>query len=209
MPVAREHDTGEVLDVDLVHDAGARRDDLELVEGGLAPAQELVALDVALVLEFDVAGERVGRAEQIGDHRVVDDQLGRRERVDAGGVAAELDDRFAHGGQVDDRRDAGEVLHHDACGGELDLGVGLGVRRPVGESLDLGGRDVGAVLGAQQVLEQDLQAERQPLGTGHIAQREDVVALAADGELGTGSEAVLALCWHWDCASSAVADEIS
>ena len=36
--------------------------------------------------------------------------------------------------------------------------------RPVGERLDLGGRDVRAVLGAQQVLEQDLQAERQPLG---------------------------------------------
>ena len=50
---------GQVLDVDLVHDAGARRDDLELVEGGLAPAQELVALAVALVLDLDVALEGV------------------------------------------------------------------------------------------------------------------------------------------------------
>ena len=53
------------------------RDDLELVERGLAPAQELVALAVALVLELDVALERVGAAEDVGDHRVVDDQLGR------------------------------------------------------------------------------------------------------------------------------------
>ena len=127
--VAGEHDAGEVLDVDLVHDAGAGRDDLELVERGLAPAQELVALDVALVLEFDVARERVGRAEQVGDHRVVDDQLGRRERVDPGGVAAEFDDGLAHRGEVDDGGDAGEVLHDDAGGGELDLGVGLGVGR--------------------------------------------------------------------------------
>jgi hypothetical protein len=50
-----------VLDVDLVHDAGARRHDLEVVERGLAPAQELVALAVALVLELDVALERVRR----------------------------------------------------------------------------------------------------------------------------------------------------
>ena len=50
----------------------------------LAPAQELVALVVALVLELDVALERVRRAEQVGDHRVVDDQLGRRQRVDLG-----------------------------------------------------------------------------------------------------------------------------
>jgi len=32
-------DAGQVLDVHLVHDAGARRHHLELVEGGLAPAQ--------------------------------------------------------------------------------------------------------------------------------------------------------------------------
>ena len=127
--VAGEHDAGEVLDVDLVHDAGARRHDLELVERGLAPAQELVALEVALVLEFDVALERVGRAEQVGDDRVVDDQLGRRQRVDLGRVAAELDDGLAHRGEVDDGGHAGEVLHDDAGGGELDLGVRLGVGR--------------------------------------------------------------------------------
>jgi hypothetical protein len=79
-----------VLDVDLVHDAGAGRDDLEVVERGLAPAQELVALAVALVLELDVALEGVRRAEDVGDHRVVDDQLGRGQRVDLGRVAAEL-----------------------------------------------------------------------------------------------------------------------
>src|SRR5690606_36784297 len=53
--VAGHDHTGEVLDVDLVDDAGAGRDDLELVEDGLAPAQELVALVVALVLALDVA----------------------------------------------------------------------------------------------------------------------------------------------------------
>ena len=76
-PLAGHDDAGQVLDVDLVHDAGARRDDLELVERGLAPAQELVALAVALVLELDVALEGVRAAEDVGDDRVVDDQLGR------------------------------------------------------------------------------------------------------------------------------------
>ena len=64
-PVAVEDDAGEVLDVDLVHDAGAGRHDLELVERGLAPAQELVALLVALVLELDVA-LRTSRACRTG-----------------------------------------------------------------------------------------------------------------------------------------------
>ena len=123
--VPLEHDPGQVLDVDLVHDPGARRHDLEVVEGGLAPAQELVALGVALVLELDVALEGVGSPEQVGDHRVVDHQLGGRQRVDPRGVAAELLDGLAHGGQVDHAGDAGEVLHHDPGGGELDLGVRL------------------------------------------------------------------------------------
>ena len=71
-------DLREVLDVDLVDDAGARRDDLEVVERRLAPAEELVALAVALVLDLDVALERVLGAEEVGDDGVVDDHLGRR-----------------------------------------------------------------------------------------------------------------------------------
>ncbi len=100
--------------------------DLEVVEGRLAPAEELVALAVALVLDLDVALERVLGAEQIGDDRVVDDEFGRRERVDLGRVAAEVGDGLAHRGEVDDAGHAGEVLHDDAGGRELDLGVGLG-----------------------------------------------------------------------------------
>ena len=132
--------------------------DLEVVEGALAPAQELVALAVALVLDLDVALEGLGRAEDVGDHGVVDDHLGRRERVDLGGVAAELLHRLAHRGEVDHARHAGEVLHDHAGRGELDLLVGLGVGVPAGERLDVVVGDVRAVLGAQEVLEQDLEA---------------------------------------------------
>ena len=56
---------------------------------------------------------------------------------------------------------AGEVLQDHPGRGELDLGVRLGARVPVGERVDLLGGDVGAVLVAEQVLQQDLQAERQ------------------------------------------------
>ena len=68
-------DLGQVLDVHLVHDAGAGRHHLEVVEGALAPAQELVALTVAFVFDVDVALKRVRLSEQISDHRVVDHEL--------------------------------------------------------------------------------------------------------------------------------------
>ena len=159
--VLGEDDAGQVLDVDLVHDAGARGDDLEVVERALAPAQELVALAVALVLDLDVALEGVGGAEDVGDDGVVDDHLGRCEGVDPARVPAEVGHGLAHRGEVDDARHAGEVLHDHAGGRELDLLAGVGRGVPAGEGLDVGLGDVGPVLGAQQRLEEDLQAERQ------------------------------------------------
>ena len=53
------HAARQVLEVDLVHDADARRHDLERVERLHAPFHELVALGVALELELHVEVERV------------------------------------------------------------------------------------------------------------------------------------------------------
>ena len=56
--VALVDDAREELEVHLVDDAGARRHDLEVVERALAPAQERVALAVALELELGVPEDR-------------------------------------------------------------------------------------------------------------------------------------------------------
>ena len=193
--VAGHHHAREVLQVDLVHDAGARRHDLELVEGALAPPQELVALLVAAVLEVDVALERVGRAEHVDDHRVVDDELGGRERVDLGRVAAELGDGLAHGREVHDARHAREVLHDHPRRGELDLRVRLGTGVPARERADVVGGDVGAVLGAEQVLQEHLQAEREAFGPFDGGKPEDLVLAPACCDRSFRSEAVGARHW--------------
>ena len=150
-------------------DAGVGRHDAEVVERRLAPAQERVALAVALELELGVALESEPLGEHVDLDRVVDHQLDRHERVDPGRVAAQLVHRVAHGGQVDDRRHAGEVLHQHARGRVGDLGRGLVRRLP--SSPTASGALVLAV--AQQVLEQDL--ERVRAGAGRV-DREDLVA---------------------------------
>ena len=187
-PSRSHHHAGQVFDVDLVHDAGARRHHLEVVEGALAPAQELVALAVALVLDLDVALERVRGSEQVGDHRVVDHQVGGRQRIDLVGVPAELADGLPHGGQVDDAGHPGEVLHDHAGRGELDLHARIGDRVPVRDRLDVILGDVGAVLGAQQVLGEHLEAVGELLGTRHRVQAVDLVALVPDLEGVAGSK---------------------
>ena len=188
--VAFHHHARQIFDVDLVDDAGPGRHHLEVVERSLAPAQELVALAIALIFEFDIALEGAGVAEEIEDHRVVDDHLGGGERVDLVGVAAESGDSLSHGGQVDDAGHAGEVLHQDAGRRELDLDARLSRGIPVGDRADVVGGDIGAVLGTQQVLGEHLQAVGQFLSSGYRIEAIDLVTVVPDGQGVAGSERI-------------------
>ena len=76
-PVALVDDTGEELEVDLVDDSRARRDDREVVECALTPAQEGVALAIPLELELRVPEDRAAGRELVDLHRVVDHELDR------------------------------------------------------------------------------------------------------------------------------------
>ena len=164
------------------------RDDLEVVERLLAPAEERVALAVSLVLAVGVDADRHPVREGVDLDRVVDDELGGKLRVRLRRVAAEVVHRVAHRGEVDDRRYAGEVLVDHAPGREGDLPRRVVLRDPLRDRLDvLLGR------GAEDVLEQDLQRVRQPLDVEALLERRqpvDLVALAPDVERRASSESV-------------------
>ena len=158
--LAVRDDRGEELQVDLVDDAGARRHDPQVAERGLRPAQELVALAVALVLAADVEGEGAAAAPRVDLDRVVDDEVRRDEGVHARRVAAERGHRVAHRREVHDRGHAGEVLEDDAGGHERDLGLAAGARTPGREGRHvLLAHDAAAGV-AERVLEQDLEGDR-------------------------------------------------
>ena len=108
-----ENDAGQVLQVDLVAYPGVGRDHLQGRERLLAPPQEPVALLVALELELRVQPERVRPPGEVGDHGVVDDELGRHLRLHGQRVAAQRHHGVAHGRQVGHHGHAGEVLHQD------------------------------------------------------------------------------------------------
>ena len=153
-------DAREIFEIDLVADAGVGRNDFEILEGGLAPAQESVALDVALEFEFGVEAEGVRGAELVDLHGVVDDQLGGEQRIDALGIAAHALHGIAHGGEIDDGGNAGEILQQDARGHEGDFFL-RGVGSPSGESANVFGVNDAAVFKAQEIFEQNAERERQ------------------------------------------------
>jgi hypothetical protein len=179
--VARLHDPRQVLEVDLMADAGVRRDDRQAAERTLAPAEEGVALPVALELELDVPLDRKPGGELVDLHGVVDHELRRDHRIDQRRVAALLAHRVAHGREVDDRWHAREVLQQHAPRAERDLARGLGLGDPARDRLHL-------VLGSvsEDVLEQDAKRVREP---GYVAplvqsvEPVDRVRPVADSEL--------------------------
>ena len=178
----------EELEVDLVDDARPGRHDLEVAEALLAPAEEGVALAVALELELDVAREGAARAEDVDLHRVVDHELDRDQRVDLLRVAAEVGHRVPHRREVDDGRDAGEVLEQDARRREGDLAARLVRRHPPRDRFD-----VVRVAVPEHVLEQDPERVREPRDVPALLQRVQPVDLElaiADGERGAGGNVV-------------------
>ena len=191
-----EDNRGEVFEVDLVDDAGFRRHGAEVLEGGLAPLQELVTFTVAIVFEDGVQVERIGAAEVIDLDGMVDDEVDGDERVGLLGVGAFGGERVAHGGQVDDAGHAGEVLQQHAGRHHVDvLGGAGGV--PFADVFGVGGFEGDAVFVADDVFKKDADGIRQArkLRDAFLFERPEAVnrvVFAADGERLRGAECILA-----------------
>ncbi len=144
-------------------DAGARRHHPEVVEGALAPLQEGVALEVALVFAVDVHLEGARVAELVDHHRMVDHQVDRVERIDLLRITSQRLDAVTHRRKVDHRRDAGEVLHEHARRAIGDLArVPAALAGPFREGADVVDADGLAVLEAEHVLQDHLERGRKP-----------------------------------------------
>jgi hypothetical protein len=197
----------EILEVYLMTDAGAGRNDAEIVERFLAPAQELVALAVALELDIDVLLQRVRARVHVHHHRVVDHEIDRHQRVHLLRVAAELGDAVAHRGEIDHGGNAREILHQDARGPERHFLAGAALLEPAGDRLCVLGRVARAILEAEHVLEQHLQAHRQARHVADLLRRfgdrEIRVGLALDVERLAGFKGVLSDGCHGSIAFSA------
>ncbi len=126
--VARLDHRRHFLQVDLVHDAVARRDHVDVAEGLLGPVDEVEAVLVAAVLDGAVLGEGLGVvAAAFHRQRVVDDQLHRHHRVDLGRVAALVGDGVAQAGEVDQRGLSEDVMadHPRRVPGEVEVALAL------------------------------------------------------------------------------------
>ncbi len=150
---------GEPLHVDLVHDADARRHDLESMERARAPLQKLVTGAVPLELDFHVEAQRVRGGPVIHLDGMIDDEGDGDERLDDGRILSQPLDRRPHRREIHEERDAGEVLQDDPRDHERNFGRSLGVRSPVGELGDVVFPDAASIHVSQERLQDDPQAD--------------------------------------------------
>ena len=156
-----KHDARKIFQVHLMANARIGRNDFEIVERRLSPAQESVAFDVALEFEFGVERERHVGTRLVHLHRVVDHKFGGEQGIHFLRIAAQFADGFAHGGQIDDGRHAGEVLQKDARRHEGNFLLRRRVRIPARQRFDVARVDESPVFLPQKIFKQDAEREGQ------------------------------------------------
>ena len=153
--ILRENNLSQILEVHLVHNARPRRHGPEVTERVLRPAQQRVALEIAVVFQQDVLLECPGRTEFVHLDRVVDDQVHRDQRVRLLRISAHPRQRVPHRRQIHYAGHTGEILQQDPRRHELYFCLSpIGV--PFRDVFDVAFPYHDAVLLPQQVLDQDL-----------------------------------------------------
>ena len=101
--------------IDLVHDAVARRDHVDVLERQLGPVDEVETVFVAAIFNCTVLLECLWvEAATFNSQRVIDDQLHRHYRIDLGRIAALLGNRVTQASQIHQRGLAENVVTHHA-----------------------------------------------------------------------------------------------
>ena len=136
-----------------------------------------------------------GLAEVVDLHRVVDDEFDRLQRVDLVRVAAEPRNAVAHRREVDDARNAREVLEQHAGRSEGNLLLRGALHIPSSERFDVRLLDEPSVFVPEQIFQQDFQGKREARDLRKTvllerAEAEVLHAACANLEGGAGAEAV-------------------
>jgi hypothetical protein len=155
----RKNRLRQILEIDLMNDAGVRRNDAEVLERLLTPAEKCVALLVAFEFAIRIDEERRLGTVLVDLHRMVDDEIDGLEWIDLLRVAAEPGERVAHCGEVDDGGNAGEILEEHAGCAERDFLLDAAFDVPLCQGFDVRRLDELSVLVSEEVLEEDLETE--------------------------------------------------
>jgi hypothetical protein len=125
------------------------------------PLEEFVAFAITFKFETEVEAEGIGGAGAIDLDGMVDDEVDGYQGFDDSAVFAQASDSFAHGGEVDEQGDAGEILEDDAGDDERDFSVDGFGGVPGSEGADVLFGDGNAVAVTEDGFEDETDGDRE------------------------------------------------
>src|SRR4029079_8295834 len=97
---------------------------------------------------------------------MIADQINRNKRVDLGGISTEGKHGVAHRRQVNERRNAGKVLHQHPRRSKGNLAVRLSsIVKPSHYSLNIAALNRATIFVPKEILENDFQRDREAANT--------------------------------------------
>ena len=103
----------DLLQMNLMDDAGARGKHCEPVKGLFGPFQEAITFGITLELALEVFFFGVRRPGQVDLQRMIDHQRHRHSGIDARRITTPPRDRRPQRRKVDQHRHTGGIRHHD------------------------------------------------------------------------------------------------
>ena len=101
----------KMLDVNLMADSRPRRNNAHVLERFLRLIfEKTIALAIAGKLHLHILLKRLRAPCNVGNDRMIDNQVQRNLRIDSRGIAPEIASCLAHGGKIDENRHAREVF---------------------------------------------------------------------------------------------------
>ncbi len=149
----------QILQIDLMHYAGGWRNNAEITEGRLSPAQKGVPFPIPFILSLHVELKGVGLTKEIHLNRMIDDQVHRDQRINSVRVFSHLGHGITHHGQIHQGRKPGKVLKENSRRCESDFPIGLLFGVPMDHGLDIFTSHRFSILEAKQVFQHDFQRE--------------------------------------------------
>ncbi len=145
-----------------MHDTVAGRHDAQVLKLHHRPFHHAVAFLIPLELGREIPRGRARRTGKIDTHGVIDHEIGENDGIDPAWNEITRHHLIAHGGEVDEQRQAGGIRHQHAHRVERQLppdGRGIG---PTGKRLNIRAGDRDAILVTEKVFQQNLQRNGHP-----------------------------------------------
>lgn len=132
-----ENDSGKILKVNLMNDSRTWRNSQEVIEGTLAPLQELESFLVSFKFELLVSFSGVSGSCNIDLNGMIDNKINWAERVDLLRITSKSFHGVSHSCEINDSWHTSEVLENDSCRLERNLEILLRAFPPVQDGFDV------------------------------------------------------------------------